>query len=66
MSFTTLRRLHCVVLTLIRADMAASQSYVVGNRITASRALFANSGYSCNILHEISISEEELNLVVTA
>ena len=63
MSFATIRRLQYVVLILTRADMAASQRYVVGNRINASRALFANSEYSCHILHQNSISEEELNLV---
>ena len=46
--------------------MAASQRYVVGNGINASRALFANSGYSCNILHQNPISKEELNLVFAA
>ena len=46
--------------------MATSQRYVVGNGINASGALFANSGYSCNILHQNSISEEELNLVFAA
>ena len=56
MSFATLRRLLYVVLILTRADMAASQKYVVGNGINAPRALFANSGYSCNILHQNSIS----------
>ena len=50
MSFATLRRLRCVVLILTRAGMAASQRYVVGNGINASRARFANSGYSCDIL----------------
>ena len=59
MSFATLRRLRYVVLILTRADMAASQSYVVGNGMNASRALFANSGYSYNILHQNSISEED-------
>ena len=43
--------------------MVASQRYVVGNGISASRVLFANSGYSCNILHQNFMSEEELNLV---
>ena len=43
MSFATLRRLRYVVLILTRADVAASQRYVVGNRINASRALLANS-----------------------
>ena len=66
MSFTTLRRLRHVVLILTRADMAASQRYVAGNEINASRALFANSEYSCNILHQNSISEKELNLVFAA
>ena len=66
MSFATLRRLPYVVLILTRADMAASQRYVVGNQIDACRALFASSGYSCNILHQNSISEEELNLVFAA
>ena len=66
MSFATLRQLLYVVLILTRADMAASQRYVVGNGINASRALFANSGYSCNILHQNSISKEELNLVFAA
>ena len=46
--------------------MAASQRYVVGNGINASRALFANFGYSGNILHQNSISEKELNLVFAA
>ena len=64
MSFATLRRLRYTVLVLTRTDMAASQRHVVGNRINASRALFANSGYSCNILHQNSIGEEELNVVV--
>ena len=63
MSFATLRRLRFVVLILTKADMAASQRYVVGNRINAFRALFASSGYSENILHQNSISEEELHLV---
>ena len=63
MSFATLRRLRYVVLILISADMAASQRFVVGNEINASRALFANSEYSCNILHQNSISGEEPNLV---
>ena len=66
MSFAALRRLRYVVLILTRADMAASQRYVVGNGINASRALFANSGYSCNILHQNSIRKEELNLVFEA
>ena len=66
MSFATLRRLRYVVLILSRADMAASQKYVFGNRINTSRALFANSGYSCSILHQNSISEEELNLAFAA
>ena len=66
MSFATLRQLRYVVLILTRADMAASQRYVVGTGINASRALFANSGYSCNILHQNFISEEELNLVFAA
>ena len=43
MSFATLRRLRYVVLISTRADMAASQRYVVGNGINGSRALFANS-----------------------
>ena len=64
MSVSTLRRLRFVVLILTGADMAASQRYVVGNGITASRALFSDSGYSCNILHQNSISEKELNLVI--
>ena len=46
MSFATLRRLWYVVLILTKADIAASPSYVVGNGINASRALFANSEYS--------------------
>ena len=66
MSFTTLRRIRYVVLILTRANMAAAQRYVVGNGINASSALFANSGYSCNILNLNSISEEELNLVFAA
>ena len=66
MSSATLRRLRYVILMSTRADKAASQRYVVGNGINASRALFANSGYSCNILHHNSISEEELNLVFAA
>ena len=57
-----LPRLRYVVLIITKADMAASQRYVVENRIKASRALFANSGYSSNILHRNFISEEELNL----
>ena len=66
MSFATLRHLQLyVVLILTRADMAASQRYVVRNGINASRALFGNSGY-CNILHQNSISEKELNLVFAA
>ena len=65
MSFAILRRLRYVVLILTRADMAASQRYVVENGINASRAL-ANSGYSCNLLHQNSISEEELNLIFAA
>ena len=64
MLFATLRRLRFVVLILTRADMAASQRYVVGNGINASRALFANLEYSCDILHQNSISEKELNLVL--
>ena len=48
-------------------DMAASPRYVVGNGINAnSRALFANSGYPCNILHQNPFSEEKLNLVFAA
>ena len=66
MSFATLRRLLHVVLILTRAGMAASQTYVVGNGINASKALFANLGYSCNILHQNSVSEEEQNLVFAA
>ena len=66
MSFATLRRLRYVVLILARADMSDSQRYFVGNGINASRALFANSRYSCNILHQNCISEEELNLVFAA
>ena len=66
MSFATLRRLRYVVSILTRADMAASQRYVLGNGVNASRAFFANSGYSCNMLHQNSISEEELNLVFAA
>ena len=66
MSFATTRRLQYVVLILTKADMAASERYVIGTGINASRALFANSGYSCNILHQNSISEEELNLVFAA
>ena len=66
MSFATLRQLQYVVLILTRADMAASQRYVIGNGINASRALFANLGYSCNILHQNFIREEELNLVFAA
>ena len=66
MSLATLRRLRYVVLILTRADIAALQRYVVGNEINASRALFANSVYSCNILHQNSISEKELNLVFEA
>ena len=66
MSFITLGRLRYVVLILTRVDIAASQRNVVGNGIDAFRALFANSGYSCNILHQNSISEEELNLVFAA
>ena len=66
MSFATLRRLRYVVLILTRADMAASQRCVVGNGINASRALFANSRYSCNLLHQNSISVEGLNLVFAA
>ena len=66
MSFATLRRLRYIVLILTRADMATLQRYVVGNGINASRALFANSGYSCYILHQNSMSEEELNLVFAA
>ena len=66
MSFATLRRLRYVVLILTRADMAASQRYVVENGINASRALFGNSGLSCKILHQNSISKEELNLVFAA
>ena len=62
MSFATLRRLRYVVSILTRADVAASRKYVVGNGINASRALFANLGYSCNILHRNSNSEE-LNLI---
>ena len=63
MSFAILKQLQYVVLILTRADMAASQRYVAGNGINAFRALFANSGYSCNMLHQNSMSEEELNLV---
>ena len=63
---STVRRLRYIVLILARADMAASQSDVIGNGINAYRALFANSGYSCNILHQNSINEEELNLVSAA
>ena len=66
MSFAILRQLRYVVLILTRAEMAASQSYVVRNGINAFRALFANAGYSCNILHQNSISEVELNLVFAA
>ena len=66
MSFATLRRLRYVVLILTKADMAALQRYAVGNGINASRALFANSRYSCNILHQNLIGEEELNLVFAA
>ena len=66
MSFATLRRLRYVVLILTRADMAASQRSVVENGINASRALFANSAYSCNILLENSIIEDDLNLVYAA
>ena len=66
MSLATLRRLRYVVLILTRADMSASQRYVVGDGIIASRALFANSGYYCNTLHQNSISEEELNLIFAA
>ena len=62
MSFATLRRLRYVVLILTRVDMAALQRYIFGD----SRALFANSGFSFNILHQNSISEEELNLVFAA
>ena len=62
MSFATLMQLRYVALILTRADMAASPRYVVENGIYASRALFADSGYSCDILHQNSISEEELNL----
>ena len=40
MSFATLRQLRYVVLILTRADMAASQKYVVGNGINASRTFF--------------------------
>ena len=65
MSFATLR-LRYIVWILNRADMAALQRYVVGNRINASNALFANSEYSFNILHQNSISEEKLNLVFAA
>ena len=61
MPFATLRRLRYVVLILTRADMVASQRYVVGNEINASRALFADSEYSCNMPHRNSVSEEELN-----
>ena len=63
MSFATLRRLRYVVSILTRADVAASRKYVVGNGINASRALFANLGYSCNTLHRNSKSEKELNLI---
>ena len=66
MSFATLRRLRYVVLISTKAHMAALQKYVVGNGINASRSLFANSRYSCNILHQNSIIEEELNLVFAA
>ena len=66
MSFATLRRLRYVVLIITRADIAASQRCVVGNGINACRALFANSEYSCNTLHQNSISEEKLNLVFAA
>ena len=66
MSLATLRRLRYVVLILTRADMAASQKYVVGNGTNASRASFAILGYSCNILHQSSISEKELNLFFAA
>ena len=66
MSFATLRQLLYVVLILTRADMAASQRYLVGNSINASKALLANLGYSCNILHQNSIREEKLNLVFAA
>ena len=66
MSFATLRQLRYVVLILTKADTAASQKYVVGNEINASKALFANLGYSCNILHQNCTCEEELNLVFAA
>ena len=66
MSFATLRRLRYVVLILTKADMAASLRYVVENGINASRALFVNLGYSCNILHRNSNSGEELKLVFAA
>ena len=41
--------------------MAASQRYVVGNGINASRVFFADSEYFCDILHQKSISEKEMN-----
>ena len=66
MSFAGLRRLRYVVLILTRADMAASQRYVIGNGNNATRALFTNLGYSYNIQHQNSINEEELNLVFVA
>ena len=69
MSLATPRRLRYAVLILTKAHMAASQkygSYVLKNGINASRAIFANSGYSCSKLHQNSISEEELNLVFAA
>ena len=66
MSFASLRRVRYVVLILTKADSAASQRYVVGNMIDAYRAFFTNSRYSCNLPHQNSISEEELNLVFAA
>ena len=62
MSFATPRRLRFVVLMFSKANMAASQRHIVGNGINSFRALFANSGYSCKILHQNFISKEELNL----
>ena len=61
MSFATLRRLRYIVLILNRADVAALLRHVIGNGIHAFRALFANLEYSCKILHQNSICEEELN-----
>ena len=63
MSFATLRRLRYVVLILTRADMEASQRYIVGNGINASRALFANLEYSCTYCTKFqSAKESELGL----